>query len=187
MVHFNELKYNQNKTCLIIDVAVNDGEWYDDVFINSIAIDNQNTFTANGPSSTPIFTYSVPESQEEKHIVIEVPVSMYSINPQKDMLFVYITTKGNPDSEIPCGCDVRQIMGTVVDLQGIYGNMLQYIKEVGNTCIVPADFIDSILKYKALDLYIKTGNYPMAIKYWNKYIVDSITNISNFKTCRCNG
>ena len=65
--------------------------------------------------------------------------------------------------------------------------MLCYIRQIENECEIPKNFIDSILKYKALELSVRTGNYPLAIKYWNKYFSNSNPNISTIKTCNCYG
>ena len=61
MVHFNELRiYNQH---LIIDVSVLEEAYYANVFLDSIVIDNQNTYVGNGPSSNPIYKYIIPDEE----------------------------------------------------------------------------------------------------------------------------
>ena len=122
-----------------------------------------------------------------KQVRLEIPLSLYGIDPYKDMLFVYVIASGTPSADTPCGLDNSKIMGTVVNLKYIYDNMLCYIRQIENECEVPKNFIDSILKYKALELSIRTGNYPLAIKYWNKYLSNSNPNISTIKTCNCYG
>ena len=48
--------------------------------------------------------------------------------------------------------------------------------------------MDMIIKLKALELSIKTGNSFQAIEYWNKYFKTLINNNSTFKSkyCGCN-
>lgn len=215
MIHFNELRFSRDNKYLIIDAAIDSQDFYENVILDSIVIDNQNTFVNNGPSSSPIYThkiaeyskvYTIPEecncnpvlaedgsycftsgADSMKHVRIEVPVSLYGIDPCKDMLFVYVIASGTPAADTPCGFDNGKIMGTVVNLKAMYNNMLCYIRQVENNCEVPKNFIDSILKYKAFELSIRTGNYPLAIKYWNKYLSNSKPSISTIKTCNCHG
>lgn len=216
MIHFNELRFSRDNKYLIIDAAIDSQDFYENVVLDSIVIDNQNTFVNNGPSSTPLYVhdiaelynkvYAIPEDcscapvlvEDDsycftsgpdlmKHVRIEVPVSLYGIDPCKDILFVYVIASGTPAADTPCGLDNGKIMGTVVNLKAMYDNMLCYIRQVENSCEIPKNFIDSILKYKAFELSIRTGNYPLAIKYWNKYLSNSKPNISIIKTCNCHG
>lgn len=216
MVHFNDLRFSKNSKYLIIDAAIDSQNFYEGVLLDSIIIDNQDTFVSNGPSSNPIYTYKVVDIDDKvyatpenynyspvrveddsyclvegtgtmKQVKLEIPLSLYGIDPYKDMLFVYVIASGTPSADTPCGLDNSKIMGTVVNLKYIYDNMLCYIRQIENECKIPKNFIDSILKYKALELSVRTGNYPLAIKYWNKYFSNSNPNISTIKTCNCYG
>ncbi len=77
-------------------------------------------------------------------------------------------------------------MGTVINLQDAYNSMLSYIREVEKNCTIPKEFIDTILRFKAIEIGIKTGNYPLVIKYWKKYF-SKIKNTSVTKNCGCYG
>ena len=61
MVHFNELTITPDGKYLIIDVSVLSETYYKDIYIDSVVIDNQNTYLSSGPSSEPVYSYSVPE------------------------------------------------------------------------------------------------------------------------------
>lgn len=69
MIHFNELRYDTNTNYLIIDVAVNTQNYFDNVLIDSIIIDNQNTFVPNGPSSKPLYQYQVKETDSKVYSI----------------------------------------------------------------------------------------------------------------------
>lgn len=196
MVHFNDLRFSKDSKYLIIDAAIDSHNFYENVLLDSIVIDNQDTFVSNGPSSNPIYTCKVTDLDNNSHyfaevndtmkqVRLEIPLNLYGIDPYKDMLFVYVIASGTPSADTPCGLDNSKIIGTVVNLKYMYDNMLCYIRQIENKCEIPKNFIDSILKYKALELSIRTGNYPLAIKYWNKYLSNSNPNISTIKTCNC--
>ena len=118
MVHFNDLRFSKDSKYLIIDAAIDSQNFYEDVLLDSIIIDNQDTFVSNGPSSNPIYTYkatdldkvyAIPENcncspvrvEDDsycfvegtgtmKQVRLEIPLSLYGIDPYKDMLFVYV-------------------------------------------------------------------------------------------------
>ena len=50
MIQFNELKITKDGLNLIIDVSIEKGDYYEDVFLDSIYIDTEETFTNSGPS-----------------------------------------------------------------------------------------------------------------------------------------
>ena len=77
----------------------------------------------------------------------------------KTMLFVYVVARGVPSPDTPCGQDDTTVMGVVIDLYPYYQMMMKGVKEINGSCEVPKYFIDNILRYKALELSIKTGNY----------------------------
>lgn len=102
------------------------------------------------------------------------------------MLFVYVHLKGYPNEETPCGQDTEYAMGTVVNMQSLYDIIMQDVRELENECKLPMNFINKMLAYNAIDLSVKTGNYPLAIKYWNKIFRNQSTN-NTINTCNCHG
>lgn len=159
MLYFKELQYSKDLKSLIIDVAVKNSEYYDKINIDSIVIDNQDTYINNGPSSNPIYVchvqdikykkvFSLPnytcnnvkveESNKDcfiedesfkKHIRMELPLNILKVQPN-DMLFVYVIATGVPASNTPCGLDNNKIIGTVVNLKNIYTKAISYLREI---------------------------------------------------------
>lgn len=189
MIHFNELRITEDNKYLIIDVSVDSDSCFDDVTLDTIIVDNQDTYVDNGPSSNPMLSIDVKEhytkvltetdceytpiyseSQEYecyvkdgKSIRVLVRLDDYNIK-STDILFVYVMSNGTPSCEV----DKSYILGTVVNLYTIYSKAMNYIRGIECDCSIPKNFIDFILRLKALELCIKTGNYTKAIKYWNR-------------------
>lgn len=198
MIHFNELRITEDSKHLIIDVSIDPDKCFDDVTLDTIVIDNQTTYVDNGPSSTPILTIDLKEQyddtlvdndcvknyvyagtldegcyiRDDKNARVTINLEDYNIL-NTDMLFIYVLTEGTPT----CNIGKSYILGTVVNLYTIYQKAINYIKETDCECSIPKHFVDFMLKLKALDLCIKTGNYTQAIKYWNKLT------LSNNKCC----
>lgn len=185
MLHWNELRYSDDGKNLIINVSVNTEEYFQDVFISKITIDNQDTYIDNGPSATPKYTQ---ETEAVKDLQLELPLNTLGLDSCKDILFIYVETEGTPSIDTPCNMDIPKILGVVYNSKGIYNGIMCYIKEIENDCIISKNLIDSLLKYKALLLSIKTQNYGLTVKYWNKFFVSGLpNNISNSLKCNCYG
>lgn len=206
MLHFNELKITQDGKYLIIDVSIDESSYFDTVSLDSVVIDTQDTYVSNGPSSTPIYTYKVGEDYsqiysspdnrqvlisalepvlvknelENRRVRLSLDATTLGVQLNNTMFFVYVIATGTPSSEAPAGTTNPMIMGTVVNLYQFYQKSIYYLKGISKGCCeVPKCFIDFILRYKALELCIKTGNYTEAIKYWKKFFMDKTSLFNN--------
>lgn len=190
MVHFSELKITSDGQHLIIDVSVLSEDYYKNVYIDSIVIDNQDTYVGSGPSSNPVYQYSVPDVMSKltkkhvssKHVRLNLTPADLPLN---GLLFVYVRTKGTPAVDTPCGFDNMTTLGTVTNMYPFYQQATNYIGELANKCSVPQNFIDYILKMKGLELAIRTGNYTDAIKFYNKFFNGKESTVIGRGGCGC--
>jgi hypothetical protein len=217
MIQFNELRITPDSQHLIIDVSIDNSSYYDNVILDSIVIDTQDTYVANGPSSKPIYTYNIdtennynytystPEecscnpvvsdddkaycltyaSEQNKYIRLILSAKDLGISLNDNILFVYAIATGTPAPDTPCGMDNSIVMSTVVNLYPVYQNTMCYLRELDSDCQVPKGFIDMILRLKAVELCIRTGNYTKAISYWKRFFLGR-TQVPTYN-CGCNG
>lgn len=191
MIKFNELRISLDNSKLYIEAEVLSDNYYKNVGITSIQIDTQDTFVANTnmPSSKPKYFKEVSNEDGKPVKKIEVCLADYDlpgISLKDDILYVWVTTDENIIGEPPCGMDIPRKLGVCINWQYIYNLGMPFIKEAANTCSVDDNFIDYILRYRAVLLAIKTGHYTIANKYWNKFFKNKVNNY-NFKPCKCNG
>lgn len=196
MLQFNELRLTADNKCLIIDAQVEDISYFDNVKIDSILIDTQDTWSPNGPSDKATTVYSqnggtaldILEDSTGRHVRVEVKSPL--ITPAaNNMYFVYVVAdvSNAPEASLaPCECNKEIIIGTVVNLYTLYTILMGGIKELGNTCEIPSTFINAFLRQQAIDACIKAGNYPLAIKYWKAFFLGT-EKLYISKSCGCNG
>lgn len=204
MIRFNELKIEDNY--IIIDVQIEEESYFKDMYIDSIVIDTQDTFIANGPSSKAIYTKTfntdahpvyenkqcAPIKKEENIYTQGIRVRIYisakelNVDIHKTMFFVYVIAGGTPAADTPCRWDENKALHTLVDTQVLYNNIIQYVKELGKECSTPDNFINAILQFNAIDLALKTNQYPLAIDLWKKFYSDIESNVV-LPNCGCNG
>lgn len=208
MIQFNELRISPDGKKLIVDASVKELGYYDNVYIDAVIIDNQTTYVSGNPSSKPVFYYEVSnpnvtvtypeydgyvpsrqgnsEDINEKRVRIELDSKILGEPISTNLFFVYVIAKGTPSPNTPCGMDNQTTLGVVADLYPYYRSVMNSIKEISNECEIPKTFIDNLLRFKALELSLKTGNYIQAIKYWNKFFVGiKSSNINTY--CKCHG
>lgn len=215
MITFQELRVTPDGKKLIIDASVKDLSYYTNVFLDAIIIDSQDTYVAGQPSTKPIFYYEVTsnstevypstdldnptreeenkdiiyvnegEESGEKRVRLELDTKALNVNLSTTLFFVYVVTKGTPSADTPCNMDNQTTLGVAANLYPFYRNTMGCMKEVEEECSIPKTFIDRLLRFKALELSIATGNYAQAIKYWNKFFRKIKSTVVT--KCRCNG
>lgn len=186
MVQFNELKIVPDGTQLIIDVSVKDSEYYTDVYLDEILIDTQDTFIESGPSTQVVYSKIIDGSIKSVRLELGTGDLLPSLND--NLFFVYVKTKGTPAANTPCGMDNVTTLGVVTNLYPLYQQALCYIKGLSNTCVIPKNFINFILQYKAFQLAVKTGHYTEAIKYWKRlYSSQNAKDTTVTSKCGCYG
>ena len=188
MVQFNELRITPDNRELIIDVSVKDLDIYTNVYLDYIMIDNQDTFIEDGPSDNPIYTYTVADavySTDSNSGIKQCRLTLTNsdVNLSSDLLFIYVVVKGVPAPSTPCNMDNATTMGVVYNLHNIFQSFMPYIREVENDCNLPKGFINYILRFKALELAFATGNYTLAVKYWNMFFRNKL--IAQPSICNC--
>ncbi len=192
MINFNELRITPDGRYLIVDVQVQDLDYYKDVYLDSIHIDTQQTFIETGPSNNPIYSYIVPDNeqfiytqdygcrvvteQEEdilvnelgtKHIRQFIDIDFIGNN----LFFVWVVTKGNSTEDTPCGMKDAITLGVAYNKLPAYNAAMKYINSIEG-CNIPREFMDFIFRKKAFETCLEVGNYNQAIKYWNKFFTD---------------
>lgn len=213
MIVINECRITPNGECLIVEASVSNMDYYDRVYIDSIVIDNQETFVSTGPSSNPVYQKTFGEEYnpvsvvgayrdfntkqkccndtiavhagKTRHIRLQISAKEIKANLNNDILFVYIVASGVPKPCTPCGMDNTNTMAIAYNKKPLYQKAISYVKEMGDNCTKPKGFIDYILRLKAFELSYKAGQYPLAIEEWKKL---SRTNVVGTKRgCGCNG
>lgn len=175
MIEFKELRVSPDGRSLIIDVKISNDPIYEDIFIDTIFIDTDETYIDNGPSSKSIYQKSF---NLEKRVQLKLDKEL-AVSLNDTMFFVWVVAKG----DVKDSCDRHKFvkLGVTVNLYPVYQKLMYGIKGISEDCSYKKNkFIDDTLRFKAVELAVKTGNYTEAIKYWNRFF-------KNKNSCKCNG
>ena len=195
MIQFNELRITPDNKCLIIDASIEDLAPFKKVTIDSILIYTQDTFLTTGQSTKARIAYSpdnkvsdVIQSKNGRHVRLELQSPLVSLN-ENNMYFVYVVAdvSNAPESmQAPCSCNKEIILGTVVNLYPVYTSLIGSVRELEQDCASPKTLINQFLRFQSVEAAIRSGNYPLAIKYWNKFFLREKVQV-NYKPCGCHG
>jgi len=180
MLQFNELRITPDGKHLIVDVQVQELDYYEDVYIDSICFDTHTSYNATGPSSTAVKIFQAETEDEVKHIRMTWDVDLLKDN----LFFVYAATKGTPSADTPCGMKNAITMGVTYNKYPIYIIAMKSLNDLDG-CEPSDDLINFSLRLQALDLSLEVGNFTKAIEYWKKFFTQ-VKQVIN-PNCGCNG
>lgn len=183
MIKFTDLRVQKERLTIVAEVREIE-HYYDNVYIDKIIVDTQDTFTTSGPSANPIYSVTVNGNLKEFSISLS-STELGGIDINHTMFFVYGVAKGTPAPETPCGYDDVNSVGVTFSMCPIYNKTMGYIKEVENSCEIPKDFINMIIQLKAIQYSVDSGHFTQAVKYYNKFYKNLSVNTSH--TCGCHG
>lgn len=120
-----------------------------------------------------------------KSLHLEININEMLVSSMNNLYFIYVTTIGNPTIDTPCCMDNKVTLKLLTNLYPLYQKAVNYLKEMNEECSIPKNFIDFILRYKALQISSKTGHYIESLKYWNRLYSTNINTTSS--KCGCYG
>lgn len=166
MIEFTELYITPDNKHLVVGIKVKDEEYLKDVYIDSVTIDNHETYSSGRQSFHPLVYKEF--TTDKKYYKLEFDkVSLGSLN---SIFFIYVKARGVPSIDTPCGMDNITTTGVIANMYPIYQQGMNYIRELEDTCEVSQNFSDFILQTSAIELALKTGNYTSAVRYFKKFI-----------------
>lgn len=185
MIDFSQCRVSWDGRYLYITADIQDLDYFTNVYIDKVSVDTQDTFTSSGPSSNPAYTYTSEGNQKSVSLALEY--RDLGLGLLKDtMFFVWVTAKGTPASDTPCGLDSTLKLCVAFNESLLFNKGLNFIKELSSTCQIPADFENWALMTNALKLALDSGDYTTAIDLWTKLIKGSTISVTS-QSCGCNG
>ena len=180
MIQFNELRITEDNKCLIIDVQIQDSKYFEGAYIDTIRVDNQDTYVGDSASSESVLVYKFSDHNY---------TALNELGDNARHVRLEIGVENAPNhGEAPCICSQDTEVAAVANLYPIYQNLMSGIREIAEDCTIPQNFINSFLQFQAVNTALEGGNYPLAIKYWNKFYKNTGPSPKVIsKGCGCHG
>ena len=185
MINFSQCRVSWDGRYLYITANIEPMDYFTNVFIDSVTVDTQDTFTTTGPSSKPAYTYTSEGDQKEVSLALEYRDLGLGLLKDK-MLFIWVTAKGTPSADTPCGMDSSMKLCVAFNESQLFNKGLSLIKELSNTCEIPSGLTNWTLMTSAFKLALDSGDFTAAIDLWNTLIKGSTISVKS-QSCGCNG
>lgn len=203
-VIFDQLRISDDGKRMYINAHVNKADYFKDIYIDTITImtsDRVSETSPGIPTSDYIYTKKIDGNEKEINLVLTAGdfLKTWETDPKamafrqgemsRTLFFVYIKVKGVPDACTPCTLDEEVTLGVTFDENILHQRVMDYTKELVDSCNVPAGFMDFILLWNAFKASIETEHYIPAIKFFNMLfgVVDDAGHRGIIKGCGCHG
>lgn len=184
MLQFNELRVSPDGKYLFIDVEVQNLDYYENVYIQSLYMNvysKSNDFVDTMPDDKSILIWEEPEEDSTvKHIRKVIDIDTIGDN----LFFIYAVAKGEPAEDTPCGGKESILTGITYNKSLLYKKAMSAINTIED-CTPSKELIDFILSTNAFTLSTEVGDYRSAINYWNETVKKQKMTIKN--KCGCHG
>ena len=182
MIIINEFRVTPDGKTLIIDVQIDESDYYNGGVIESVILDT-NLGSKCVEEQNKIIQEAVGDGVTQLRISLDVDTI------GNEVIF-YINAFGNSENikgwnELPCYLKITQVNAFTYNKYPIYKNIMCLTRELVGNCNIPMSFIDYILKLKALEAALNVGNNIAVNKYW-KQLIKGISKMTP-KQCGCNG
>lgn len=182
MIIINEFRVTPDGKILIIDVQIDESDYYNGGVIGSVIL-STNSGSQYVEEQNRIIQEAVGNGVTHLRISLDVDTI------GNEVIF-YINVSGNTTNivgwdELPCYLKIAQADAFTYNKYPIYKNIMCLAKGLIDNCNVPISFVDYILKLKALEAALNVGNNTAVNKYW-KQLIKGINKMTP-KQCGCNG
>lgn len=178
MIQFNELRITPDANFLIIEAQVKVDSFFNNIGILSVSVNKvlNDTYEKENliswVNASDIENIIVPEEVETVENLIKKVrfiINKGQLNAELTNEFLEVVVETEGISNAPEGYANPIVYAPVVDLYPFYINTLCNIRMLDNLCSNSDELVDCILRFKALELAMKTGNKNLAAQYWFKY------------------
>lgn len=192
MVDFNNVLITNNS--IYIDVSIKDMPYFENCYIDRIVVNDIDSYKSSGPNLDKYVYDSGTLSGDKKsykNYIKNINFYKYKDNISENLYVVWVKTKGIPAADTPCGEDKEWYSIGIIDYKYLYENAMAYVRELTECkCAKPENFIDFILKTKAIEMMLLNEEYTNAIDFFKKYFRFKFSckeSLSPCNTCHCNG
>lgn len=194
MVQFNTLKFIDERY-LHINVSVIALPCYDNVYIEKILIDNEDTVRKDRTTDDGVvFSYTCGVDTKEVELIVDT--QEYPDLAGAHMLFVYGKATGTPSSDTPCGGDNIYTLQAVVNLKLVYDKAVEFLNCskgacgcAGLDCDINKELANFAIQYTRMKLGLECGDYENAFDAFKAimHLKSSKSVPDRTKKCGCNG
>lgn len=170
----DQLRISDDGKRMYLNVHVNKASYFDNIYLDSITImtaDKVSETAPDAPTEDYIYKLDLTDSNHKEADLVLRPTDMneqfLKSNFSQDLFFIYIKVRGVPDECTPCRLDEETTLAVTFDENLLYQRVMEYTKQLADTCSVQTGFTDFILTWNAFKAAVETEHFIPAIKFYN--------------------
>lgn len=198
MIQFNELRIDSNKN-LIIDASVLDitddphgyihiNRVYVGVGSNQKLVDldlNNDSYATRRYNSTG-YLRGIRIVLDLTNSAIQEILNSSGAELIQQLFYIKVEVDTTDPVVVLSDCTLNTyIEGYAYDKCLLLNKVFDYIKQSNNPCNDITDYANYIVKVNGLQLAVESGNFTLALTYWNKFFANNSSNVGLISNTGC--
>jgi len=186
MVTFNELRIDDTRDCLIIDVEVQQVDVFKNMYLDTIYLEYYKNATQTGlPSDKAVVAWQNEKTDKTRTKAVRQYYRLKQDDASKmgvtsfdnGLFYVIVCLGGDPSYQVlnmPCGTDEPRRIGAILDWKAFYNRGMQYVNSLFNGCNPCPDltgFEHFAVLWNALKMALSTCDWPLVSDLWDKFLL----------------
>lgn len=197
MILFKQLRITEEGDRMIIDINVNNLDYHENIYIDSIYVktaDKMSNLLPDETESGYIYKTTFDGNYKEASLLLTIgdfmntwrtdsnAVKFDKNDMSNTLFFVVVNCKELYEDDIIA---TDTVFKAVYDEKLLYQQVMNLTKELEKECSVPRKFIDFILQWNAFKASLETEHFIPAIKYWNNLFNTGVIKGSSIPISSC--
>ena len=164
MVDITTFEYNNG--ILSIDVEVDSS--YTGCYLTKVEVCDSITYSSTGKKLYPIDEVDDPATAQLTSYTISNTLDYFDIEEGEPLIILKIEVGGNIPSDLPCNKGPKSEAAILIP-NDMYKYAMSFIKDMKNDCSKTGPFNDFMMRYKAVELAVKSCDIKNAVAYYNMF------------------
>lgn len=203
MIIFDQLRISDDGKQLYINLHVNDASYFSSIYIESIVVmtsdkvsESTDPFSISEGEGSYVYRKDFEDGVKRVDLVLpgnDMAWTYCKSSLSDELFFVYVKCKStgqvDPCMEyLPCSLTQLTTVGVTFDEGKFYQMMMNYTKQLADSCNIPQGMIDKILLWNGFKAAVETEHFVPAIDFWKKMLDSGDSTVyKTVKQCGCHG
>lgn len=194
MVFIEQFRISDDGLRMYINARVNEASYFSNRYISKVTVMTGDRITEATYNSTPpegfIYQEVYTEGNSKRRVDLVLTPALCNENFTKpnfssDLFFLYIECEGVLGDCVPCRLDEKTTVGVTFDDKLLYQKVMNYVKELADTCNLSHNLVDFILLFNAFKAAVETEHFVEAKCFYDKMF--DLAAAPTSKPCGCHG
>ena len=151
-----------------LDILVKVPSRYEGYYLTKVEVCDSTTYSTQGKVVFPESEEYDPDVLQQTEFSISNTLDYFNIEQGESLIILKVEVGGDIPVDLPCN-DSPKSEAAILILDDMYKYAISFIKDMQNDCSKIGPFNDFMMRYKAVELAVKSCDINNAVNYYNMF------------------